>query len=245
MTEPLRQLCILAAALCAGIGSAFASSAAQPVGYEATYRVEYKGMYAGDAVFTLSFDRERSRYVFESRTRARGLARMLRGRPAVERSEFYVNEDGRIVPLMYSFDDGSRKGKRSTNVLFDWGKGVAISRYKGVESELELQEGMLDRMTMQTAVMRDMARPAGPSEYLLVDRNTVKRYRYEAGDTTTLDTVLGSLLTRIYQQSREGSSRQLKIWVAPSLRHMAVRMEQQRDGKTQTVFTLKELRFTD
>ena len=102
---------------------------------------------------------------------------------------------------------------------------------------------MLDRMTLQTAVMRDMSRADRPSEYALVHRNALKRYRYELMDTETLDTALGSLLTKTYLQTREGSSRQLKVWVAPSLRYMPVRMEQTRKGKLQTVMTLTSLSF--
>jgi hypothetical protein len=212
-------------------------------GYEATYRVEYKGIYAGNALFALHFDAERQRYVFESRTQARGLAKLIRRHPAVERSEFLVR-DGKIVPLQYAFDDGTRKGKRSNRIVFDWDRGVAMSTYKGITAEVPVKPGTLDRMTMQTAVMRDMGLPAGPAGYVLVDGNELKRYRYELVGTTNTDSALGSLLTKQYRQIREGgSSRQLQIWVAPSLNYMPVRMEQQRQGKTETVFTLQDLTF--
>ena len=220
-----------------------APDAAVP-GYEATYRVEYKGIHAGEALFSLQYDPERGIYVFESRTRARGLAKLVRPRPAVERSEFRI-ENGAIVPQLYTFDDGSRKGKRSTQVIFNWDKGVATSSYKGVTAEIELQGGLLDRMTMQTAVMRDMAQPDGPTDYVLVHRNVLKRYRYELTGTTNTETSLGSLLTKRYVQTRDGSNRKLRVWVAPALNHMAVRMEQERDGKVETVFTLEELTFRD
>ncbi len=235
---------VLLAALALLVGSTALGAVAAPLPtYEATYRVEYKGMYVGDALFSMQRAGVPRHYVFESRTRAKGLAKLLRRRPAVERSEFAVR-DNRIVPLRYTFDDGSRQGKRSNQVQFDWERGIATSSYKGVTVEIPLQTGILDRMTMQTAVMRDMASPSGPApEYALIQRNALNHYRYELQETTTIDTELGSLLTKAYLQTSEGSSRRLRVWVAPSLRHMAVRMEQQRDGNTETVFTLKDLTF--
>ena len=225
--------------LCAG-GAAGASLDA----YDAVYRVQLRKLHVGEALFSLRYDSQADRYIFESRSRSRGIAKLAQPNPVVERSEFLLRDDD-IVPLTYSYDDGTRNGKRSTRVVFDWSNGIASSSYKGIDADINVSEGMLDRMTLQTVVMRDMGRPAGPSEYALVHRNALKRYRYELLGTETLDTTLGSLLTKTYLQTREGSSRQLKVWVAPSLRYMPVRMEQTRKGKLQTVMTLTDLTFHD
>jgi len=241
--RPAELRLLLASGLLLACSFANACRAAELPGYDATYRVEYKGIYAGDALFNLRFDTASQHYIFESRTRARGLAKLIPGGPAVERSEFSL-QNGRIVPLRYALDDGTRKAERSQKVEFDWQRGVAVSSYGDATAEVPVKPGTLDRMTLQTAVMRDMALPDGPTEYLLVDRNELKRYRYEFEGTTNSETALGALLTKRYRQVRDGgSSRQLLIWVAPSLAYMPVRMEQQRNGTTQTIFTLEELAF--
>lgn len=241
MKNSLRQ--VLATVLLAGLTSAALAGPELPT-YDAVYRVQLRNIDAGEALFSMRFERALERYVFESRAEARGLAKLLQPQPAVERSEFLV-QGGRIVPLMYTFDDGTRKGKRSTQVIFDWERGIATSSYKGITADIDLAPGILDRMTLQTAVMRDMEGPEKPGTYALVHRNALKHYRYELLETGTTETVLGSLLTKTYLQTREGSSRRLRIWVAPSLKFMPVRMEQERDGKIQTILTLQSLTFHD
>ena len=58
--------------------------------YTATYRVEYKGKQAGTAEFGVRALPEGGVYEFSSRTMAKGLLKLARPNPAVERSQFRI-----------------------------------------------------------------------------------------------------------------------------------------------------------
>ena len=77
--------------------------------YTATYRAEYKGKEAGTAEFAVRYLDDRDLYEFSSSVLAKGLLKLARPNPAVERSHFRVTADG-LEPLEFWYEDGSRSG---------------------------------------------------------------------------------------------------------------------------------------
>ena len=213
---------------------------AAPASFEASYRIEHRGMHVADARFVLAPAERPNEYSFRSETRPRGLASLVRrGRPT-EASLFRIEGES-VVPLSYELRDGTRKGEDNIAVEFDWGDLQATSSYRGDTVQLPLDEPVLTRLALQVQVMEELAAGRQPSSYLLVHRNELKRYDYEALGSETLKTKIGALETERYIQQRQGSSRRILLWLAPELGYMPVRMEQQRKGKTRTVFSVLEV----
>jgi hypothetical protein len=92
---------------------------------------------------------------------------------------------------------------------------------------------------MQVAVMRDMASPDGPRNYALADEDAIKLYSYVRNGREAVNAPSGTVDAEVFVQQREGSSRRLLLWAAPELSFLPVRMEQQKDGQTDTSFTLE------
>jgi hypothetical protein len=232
MNWPARRLALVAAA-----SLLTAHAAAEPTSngiatYQAEYRVEYRGRFVGRAHMTVSYDEERDIYVFESITRARGLARLIAPGPITEKSHF-VYEDGEIRPLEFWLDDGSRRGTDNLHIAFDWDRDVAIATDRQGETELSLRPGVLDRATMQVAVMHDMATREGPDRYVLADGDSLRTYEYTPTGEEVIATGVGEFQAQGFVQRREGSSRTLSVWGAPELDFLPVRIEQHRDGELQ------------
>ena len=204
--------------------------------YTATYRVEYKGKEAGTAEFAVRAI-ENGAYEFSSRTFAKGLLKLARPNPAVERSQFRV-ESGVIRPLEFWFEDGSRSGEDNLHIEFDWQRRIATVGTAEARREMALPENALDRGSLQVALMRDLKATGSPSRYSLADEDSVASYEYADNGTATIETGVGSLATRILTQQRAGSSRVTWLWVAPELEFLPVRIEQRRDGEVQTAFIL-------
>ena len=204
--------------------------------YSATYRVEYKGKEAGTAEFGVRA-LENGVYEFSSRTMAKGLLKLARPNPAVERSQFRV-EGGTIRPLEFWFEDGSRSGEDNLHIEFDWQRRIATVGTAETRREMALPENALDRGSLQVALMRDLKATGSPSSYSLADEDSVASYEYAENGTATIATGVGSLATRIFTQQRAGSSRVTWLWVAPELEFLPVRIEQRRDGEVQTTFLL-------
>ena len=208
--------------------------------YTATYRAVYKGKEAGTAEFGVRYLADRDLYEFSSRVMAKGLLKLARPNPAVERSQFRVTPDG-IQPLEFWYEDGSRSGEDNFHVAFDWDRGIALVSNAGGRREMALQRSALDRGSLQVALMRDLAATGTLRPYRLADEDSVADYEYTDNGTATMQTGVGTLETRIVTQQRAGSSRATWLWVAPELGFLPVRIEQRRDGEVQTAFELQSV----
>ncbi len=231
-----------AAALALGAAAPIvAAQSAEPaiVEYTAAYDVDYKGRNLGTAQFSVE-PSEAGTYVFESRTRARGLLRLARPNPLLERSRFEI-VDGRIRPRSYVYEDGSRKGEDNFRAQFDWEAGAVVVTRESGRAEYPLEPRVLDRGSMQVALMRDLARGRSVGPYVLADEDGLKTYHYEHETDSRIETPAGGFETRVYVQQREGSSRITRLWVAPSLEFLPVRIAQFRDGELYTDFTLESV----
>jgi hypothetical protein len=221
-------------------GVAFAAHAAEdptvPT-YTATYRAEYKGREAGTAEFAVHYLADRDVYEFSTRVLATGLLKLARPNPAVERSHFRVTPEG-IRPLEFWYEDGSRSGEDNFHIVFDWDRRIATVSSAAGRREVALAGAVLDRGSLQVALMRDLAASGTPRTYRLADEDSVADYEYTDNGTAELKTGVGTLATQILTQQRTGSSRTTWLWVAPSLRFLPVRIEQRRDGEVQTAFVL-------
>lgn len=210
-----------------------------PATYHATYRVEHNGRATGTA--EISVRREptaESRYEFTSVTTLTGVARLLVPNAATERSTF-LYESGQIVPLEFSYQDG-RQGEGNVRVSFDWNRNVAITDASGRTAELGVQSGVLDRGSLQVALMRDLSSGGAPAtEYRLADGDALETYAYEGMDTATVATGLGPISAQRFVQRRHGGSRSLVLWMAPSLSYLPVRIENG-DGATSLVLVSVE-----
>jgi hypothetical protein len=205
--------------------------------YAATYRVLYKGKEAGTAVYRVQYLADRDVYEFSSRVQAKGMLKLARPNPAIDRSQFRVGAGG-IEPLEFWYEDGSRSGEDNLHIVFDWARRIATVTGTEARRELALPDGALDRGSLQVALMRDLAARGAPQSYRLADEDSVAEYGYTDNGTATMTTRVGSVATRVLTQKRSGSSRETWLWVAPEMRFLPVRIEQRRDGEVQTAFEL-------
>lgn len=206
--------------------------------YTARYDVEYKGRDRGDSVFSVAHDAERGVYTFSSSTEVTGMVlRLVSPNPILERSEFEV-DGSHIRPLEFSYEDGSRSGEDNYTARFDWQANQVTLDGGNGHFELELSDNVLDRGTMQVALMRDAAAGRVPGPYVLADEDALKTYAYTDAGSDEIETALGTFSARKYRQQREGSSRYTLLYLVPDLEHLPVLIEQYRDGEVHTAFII-------
>ena len=70
---------------------------------------------------------------------AKGLLKLVRPNPAIERSEFRVDADG-LRPLEFWYEDGSRSGEDNLHIVFDWDRRVATVSTAAARRELALPD---------------------------------------------------------------------------------------------------------
>lgn len=240
----MRGSSFVAALLCLAAGAvAGTTHAADAIpGYHAVYEASYQGRAVGEAEFSVTLpDAADGTYQFRSSLRIRGLYRLVAPAPPEESSEFTL-EGGRIRPSAYSFRDRTRRGEDSFDIEFDWQLGRATTVAEGISVESDLVPGMLDRGSLQVALML-LSDDFTTDQVTLLDRDGPEIHELRAIGEETLDTPLGQFRTRKLIQQRQGSSRQTLIWMAPDLHGLAVRIERQREGETRVAFHLKEVRW--
>jgi hypothetical protein len=130
--------------------------------YTATYRVEYKGKEAGVSDWSVRPLGD-GRYEFLARITPKGMLKLIRPKPTIERSQFRL-EGNALFPLEYWFEDGSRSGEDNWHLVFDWERRVATVSTAEARRELTVPDTALDIGTLKVAVMRDLAvKGAGPT----------------------------------------------------------------------------------
>lgn len=211
--------------------------------YTAGYTVEYKGRDRGNSEFSVTYDDARGVYTFLSRTEVKGLMlRLVSPNPIVELSEFEL-VDGRIRTLQFRFEDGSRSGEDNYTAVFDWDARRATLDGEHGPIEIELTGEVLDRGSMQVAIMRDAAAGRLPGPYVLADEDALKTYEYVDAGTAEIETALGAYTAQKYRQQRQGSSRYTILWLVPELEYLPVRIEQYRDGELNTAFVVDRVEW--
>jgi hypothetical protein len=212
-----------------------------PEPFTATFAASYRGIEAGNLTFSLQRGEVPGTLIYETTADPSFLAKLVVSNAAVERSEMQTDEAG-IRPLKWHLDDGKSGNKGDGDLTFDWSAQTVTGTIEGEAIKLPTQAGLQDRLSIQISVMASLLRGEEPGTIPLIDDNRVKQYVYTKTGSETIDTALGPIDTVIYESTRTGSSRIARFWMAPKLGYIAIRAEQQRKGKVETVMMIKELK---
>ena len=202
--------------------------------FTAVYDVLHGSHRIGEATFVLRAG-DGGGYVFESRTEAKGIAKVFAG-TITETSEFTLDESG-PRPLRFSAQES--RGHSSQSVTFDWAAGIAHSERDGERKDIALRPRVLDHSLIEIALMSDLSggRPLAP--YHIVEKNELRTYAYDHAGDETVQVPAGSYETVVARQRREGSSRELYFWCAPQLGYLPVKLEQRKEGDALFTMVLK------
>lgn len=231
----------------AGLASGKVATQPQPDNldpYRATYTLLEGNKRVGESVFTLSYDATSQRYVFESRSRFRGLLRLAAPRPVVDRSEFVVTSDS-VRPITFSYEDGTRRGRRNLALRFDWSRGMMIVQHGDNLHEEAIGPATLDRSSVRVALMREVANGHRAGTHVLADPDVIRAYDYVVEATEELETTLGVVTAHRIRQQRDGSSRHTLTWLAPSMNFVMLRMEQHREDRDAVAFVIESIEWLE
>jgi Protein of unknown function (DUF3108) len=240
---PIRGLLLwlMAAAMGMTADDAIASvNAIAPSPFVAKFAIEWKGITAGFSTLELVRTAPDT-YTYRSRNLARGIFR-LAFPDAISQESTISTSNGEVRPLSYHADDGERDSDKAVTLQFDWQarRVTGVAEKKPVD--LTLERGTQDSLSVQIALMQELAAGRSPKSFWLIDNDAIKEYMYTREGTTTLDTPLGKLETVIYRSERAGSDRVTRLWLAPSLGFLPVRAERSRAGRIDFGLSIRELK---
>ncbi|MEZ5576938.1 MAG: DUF3108 domain-containing protein [Candidatus Competibacteraceae bacterium] len=96
---------------------------------------------------------------------------------------------------------------------------------------LPLSPGVVDPLSLNMVVMRDLQRDRLPKQYTLVDETALRTFQIRNEGEEVLDTPLGRLRTLRISHSKPGNTRITTFWFAPELRYLPVRIAQHKKGE--------------
>ena len=197
--------------------------------YQARYEVYTSGFSAGEATITLAAAGPGA-YRMTSDVQPNGLVALLVSGRIREQVSGQIRE-GAIQPDQYERLLETGKKSDHMQLWFDWPAGQVRARNNADQATLPLAPGVVDPLSLQLVVMRDLQRGQTPSQYSLVERTEIKTYQIRNQGRETLDTPLGKLNTILINQYTPGKTRMTTFWVAPDLQYLPIRIMQEKKGK--------------
>lgn len=209
--------------------------------FSASYAVEWKGITAGSTTLDLA-DAGGGRWTYRSRIVARGIFRLAFPDDITQTSTFTLTPEGIVRPLQYRGDDGSSDKKRDVALEFDWTNSRITGTSELKPVNLALEPGTQDAMSVQIAMIRELAGGREPTKFLMIDKNEIKDYVYAREGSARIKTAIGELDTVIWASHRPNSNRVTRMWYAPSLGFLPVKAERRRGDKVEFQMTLRSLK---
>ena len=198
--------------------------------FSADYSVKYGSFSVGSSRTELRRSAVASQWQIESRTKASGLARLIAGGTLVQLSIFELEADG-IRPLNYHFDDGTKRTDKDVLLEFDWAAGRVHGTAEEKAVDIASETALQDAASMQIFVQLRLNSGSEPGVVAMIEKDTIKYYRFTLLRREQLKTALGVLDTLVYRSARDGQARETILWYAPSLGYVNVQAEQREDGK--------------
>ncbi len=219
----------LTASLALGPSMAASADGLSVAPFQARYEVYGSGFSIGEAVMTLTAAGPDA-YRMSSEVRPNGLATLLVSGQVSEAASGEIR-DGAVQPAQYTRRVETSRKTQNVQLRFDWAANRIQARDNRAQATLPLSPGVVDPLSLNLAVMRDLQRGRLPEHYILVDETELKTYQVRREGEETLDTPLGKLRAVRISQSKPGKTRITTFWFAPDLHYLPVRVAQEKKGK--------------
>lgn len=159
-----------------------------------------------------------------------------------EEHSYWRWQDNGPVPERYTYHFTGNKGEFYEELRFDWEKMQVHSLRDGKTTTLPLEKGMVDKLSYQIALVRDLR--AGKKEffYKVADRGDIRHIRYKVVGRDEIDTPWGRQQTVKVKRQTLTKERVTTLWFAPALDYMVIKLVQD-DGGTEMSARITDLRI--
>lgn len=178
-------------------------------------------------------------FTAESNIRPTGLASIFKHGNINEWSQFDVQENA-IRSLDYRSDDSLASKEKHITLEFNWLENRVGGLINGSTYEAELEEQLVDRSTLQYALMYDLLNDRLRSEYVLQDGEKRKVLTVSNRGKRVIKVPFGTFEAVGIQHKAGNSRRETTLWCAEALGYLPIVIEQHRKGKLRGRVVLKK-----
>jgi hypothetical protein len=231
--RPLTRLIGIALAiyLGPGLGAVAAEGFEPPPDFKARYEVRKAGITLGRADLRFAQPLP-GRYRYSLHTRASGLARLLFSSEVYEQSHGRILDDG-FRPDFYRYKRSGDDKARVAELRFDWLDLEVVNDVADYPWRMDITHDTIDRVIGPLQLMHDLAERDGDDDqlvYRIADGGQLKTYLLTIEGTEMIDTPMGAFEAIRIRRRDTDSNRETRLWCAPELDYLAVRVEQHEDG---------------
>lgn len=206
-------------------------------GFETVYEVHHNSIYLGDTVRKL-IKQEDGRWHYSSHTEAKGFVSMFVKDRIIESSTLDITPDG-IKPYVYAYDQSGGKRERKFKLEFLWDKNTLNNTF--LKQELELAPGTQDLLSFVLQIMVQLQRDKEVINMHIADKKRVDDYQLQVTGTENIETPYKTLPTVVLLSNKIKDKMQFKIWCAPSLQYLPIKIQKIEDDGDEDVLSLKSL----
>jgi Protein of unknown function (DUF3108) len=230
-----KRISVLSACVSVAIVSLAHAEELKP--YQATYNGIWHGMSV--AVSNLKLEQTGDTWTYSSRSEGRGLGRFVSDMAPNQTSVVRVTATG-VQPQSYQ-SGGSNSASASIELKYDWQAVRVTGNYQGTPVDLPLTPQVQDDGSVQLALMVELLAGRTPHSFQLIDKNSVREYKFAREGEATLKTPMGDVATVIYRSQKTYSPRITRFWCAPDRGYIPMKVEQKKGDDVQWTLQIQSL----
>lgn len=197
--------------------------------FTAKFEVEVAGIKMGEIKRTMK-KREDGLYEQSSLIYTTGFFSVFRS-DRFEEHSLWRWQDNAPVPQRYTYHyTGGSKGEVYEQLDFDWQALTVDSLREGKTTTLPIEPGVVDKLSYQVALIRDLQAGKQQFMYKVADRSDIRHIRYEVAGKEMIDTPWGKKQTIKVKRKTLTDERITILWFAPELDYMVVKLIQNDNG---------------
>jgi uncharacterized protein YjiS (DUF1127 family) len=207
--------------------------------FKAVYRVE---KFASDiGLVTYQLKQEADQTHFSMRTKVSGLVALFRDDRVAEDSWLKQN-DGRLQLQRYSYHQLGSKHNHNTELSLLWSEdgttGTAKGSHDGKPVSIAVASDVRDALSFQLSLMQHVASNSG-LDFAVLSKAELKHYAFKRVGKETLEIASKEIATTIVE--RQQDDRTTRLWLADKLQYTPVKIEQFKDGESDTRMLINSL----
>ncbi len=188
----------------------------------ARYELRLNGFKVGEAEVRMSRTAD-GRIIYQRDSQAKGILALIRNDRIHERA-ITLFEDNEFKPLAFEYRHTGGGRVREEEVRFDWENRVARSNHRGDKNEFAIEPGVLDRMTLELAVMRDVAAGRDTLSYPIVAYGKHRQWLFHRHGQEQVETPAGRFLALVVQREHHNHQRATTFWLSYTMAYLPVRV---------------------
>jgi uncharacterized protein DUF3108 len=191
--------------------------------FEASYALVRNHMTVGKLERSLIQGSD-GEFIYRSTSQTTGLTSLFYKLNITEEAHWNLVDDN-LRPIKYYYKRLKKMKVRTIETRFDWKDMQALNIENGEKKVINIETGMVDKLSYQIKIMRDLNKGQYPSTYTIVDSNKIKVYNFKFLGKEAIETPLGNFKTLKFLIQKIGDKRKSIFWCSSQHDYLPIKVD--------------------